>query len=76
MMILCLLLLIVDSIGLHHCLIFINILLQVWHAVISTGPGNFPLNASYKTADSYEFQVFNVLCHLIFGFIIDPSSLL
>ncbi|XP_027330323.1 Fanconi anemia group J protein homolog isoform X2 [Abrus precatorius] len=29
---------------------------QVWPAIISTGPGNCPLNASYKTADGYAFQ--------------------
>ncbi|KAI8549287.1 hypothetical protein RHMOL_Rhmol06G0014000 [Rhododendron molle] len=29
---------------------------QAWAAVISTGPGNFPLNASYKTADGFAFQ--------------------
>ncbi|KAL2538076.1 RAD3-like DNA-binding helicase protein [Forsythia ovata] len=29
---------------------------QVWTAVISNGPGNYPLNASYKTADEYAFQ--------------------
>ncbi|KAK0577247.1 hypothetical protein LWI29_030173 [Acer saccharum] len=29
---------------------------QVWASVISTGPGNYPLNASYKTADGYAFQ--------------------
>ncbi|XP_022638315.1 Fanconi anemia group J protein homolog isoform X2 [Vigna radiata var. radiata] len=29
---------------------------QVWPAVISTGPDNYPLNASYKTADGYAFQ--------------------
>ncbi|XP_031740572.1 Fanconi anemia group J protein homolog isoform X2 [Cucumis sativus] len=29
---------------------------QVWPAVISTGPGNYPLNGSYKTADGYAFQ--------------------
>ncbi|KAK3232012.1 hypothetical protein Dsin_003893 [Dipteronia sinensis] len=29
---------------------------QVWASVISTGPGNYPLNASYKTADVYAFQ--------------------
>lgn len=29
---------------------------QVWPAIISTGPGNYPLNASYKTADVYAFQ--------------------
>ncbi|XP_031254651.1 Fanconi anemia group J protein homolog [Pistacia vera] len=29
---------------------------QVWAGVISTGPGNYPLNASYKTADGYAFQ--------------------
>lgn len=31
--------------------------LQVWPAIISTGPGNYPLNGSYKTADGYAFQV-------------------
>ncbi|XP_072075269.1 uncharacterized protein [Arachis hypogaea] len=34
----------------------IDICTQVWPAVISTGPGNYPLNASYKTADGYAFQ--------------------
>ncbi|KAL5713949.1 DNA helicase [Ranunculus cassubicifolius] len=29
---------------------------QVWAAVIPAGRGNCPLNASYKTADRYEFQ--------------------
>nr|GMC88611.1 Fanconi anemia group J protein homolog [Ipomoea batatas] len=29
---------------------------QLWAAVISRGPSNYPLNASYKTADSYAFQ--------------------
>ncbi|CAH9087086.1 unnamed protein product [Cuscuta europaea] len=29
---------------------------QLWAAVISRGPRNYPLNASYKTADSYAFQ--------------------
>ncbi|RDX73613.1 Fanconi anemia group J protein-like protein, partial [Mucuna pruriens] len=29
---------------------------HVWPAIISTGPGNYPLNASYKTADGYAFQ--------------------
>ncbi|KAH6799841.1 RAD3-like DNA-binding helicase protein [Perilla frutescens var. hirtella] len=29
---------------------------QVWAAAISNGPGNYPLNASYKTADEYAFQ--------------------
>ncbi|KZV58829.1 Fanconi anemia group J protein [Dorcoceras hygrometricum] len=29
---------------------------QVWAAAISHGPGNYPLNASYKTADEYAFQ--------------------
>lgn len=29
---------------------------QVWAAVISAGPDNYPLNASYKMADSYAFQ--------------------
>ena len=32
--------------------------LQVWPAIISSGPGNYPLNGSYKTADGYAFQVF------------------
>ncbi|EOA37435.1 hypothetical protein CARUB_v10011496mg [Capsella rubella] len=30
--------------------------LQVWAGAISKGPGNFPLNASYKTADAHSFQ--------------------
>ncbi|VVA92007.1 unnamed protein product [Arabis nemorensis] len=30
--------------------------LQVWAGAISNGPGNFPLNASYKTADVETFQ--------------------
>ncbi|XP_047329067.1 Fanconi anemia group J protein homolog [Impatiens glandulifera] len=29
---------------------------QIWAAVVSRGPGNYPLNASYKTADGYAFQ--------------------
>ncbi|CAK9178304.1 unnamed protein product [Ilex paraguariensis] len=29
---------------------------QLWAAVISSGHGNYPLNASYKTADGYAFQ--------------------
>ncbi|PNY05673.1 fanconi anemia group J protein [Trifolium pratense] len=29
---------------------------QVLPAIIPTGPGNIPLNASYKTADGYAFQ--------------------
>ncbi|OVA09158.1 ATP-dependent helicase [Macleaya cordata] len=29
---------------------------QLLAAVVSTGPGNYPLNASYKTADGYAFQ--------------------
>ncbi|RYR73824.1 hypothetical protein Ahy_A02g008339 [Arachis hypogaea] len=28
----------------------------LWPTVISTGPGNYPLNASYKAADGYAFQ--------------------
>nr|XP_025694443.1 ATP-dependent DNA helicase DDX11 isoform X2 [Arachis hypogaea] len=28
----------------------------VWPSVISTGPGNYPLNESYKAADGYAFQ--------------------
>ncbi|XAR61530.1 RNA helicase [Bertholletia excelsa] len=34
----------------------INVDSQLWAAVISTGPGNYPLNASYKTMDGYAFQ--------------------
>ncbi|XP_022543050.2 Fanconi anemia group J protein homolog [Brassica napus] len=34
----------------------IDIDLQVWAGAISNGPGNYPLNGSYKTADSYSFQ--------------------
>ncbi|WCJ44724.1 hypothetical protein M5689_025378 [Euphorbia peplus] len=34
----------------------IDIESQVWASVISTGPDNYPLNASYKTADEYAFQ--------------------
>ncbi|GLT58833.1 hypothetical protein SLA2020_316950 [Shorea laevis] len=34
----------------------IDVEAQMWTAVISNGPGNYPLNASYKTADAYEFQ--------------------
>ncbi|KAM7513981.1 hypothetical protein LguiA_003564 [Lonicera macranthoides] len=29
---------------------------QLWTAVISSGPDNYPLNASYRTADAYAFQ--------------------
>ncbi|KAK6778979.1 hypothetical protein RDI58_025697 [Solanum bulbocastanum] len=29
---------------------------QLWAAVIPRGPRNYPLNASFKTADSYAFQ--------------------
>ncbi|CDY65898.1 BnaCnng49030D [Brassica napus] len=29
---------------------------HVWAGAISNGPGNYPLNGSYKTADSYSFQ--------------------
>ncbi|KAL3617725.1 hypothetical protein CASFOL_038046 [Castilleja foliolosa] len=29
---------------------------QVWVAAIANGPGRYPLNASYKTADEYAFQ--------------------
>lgn len=42
-----------------------NLSLQVWPAIISTGAGNYPLNASYKTADAYEFQV---LLHVVIDF--------
>ncbi|CAK9325115.1 unnamed protein product [Citrullus colocynthis] len=34
----------------------IDVEAQVWPAIISTGPGNYPLNGSYKTADGYAFQ--------------------
>ncbi|XP_057517001.1 uncharacterized protein LOC130798140 isoform X2 [Amaranthus tricolor] len=34
----------------------IDIESQVWASVISMGPRNYPLNASYKTADVYAFQ--------------------
>ncbi|KAH9693914.1 Helicase ATP-binding domain-containing protein [Citrus sinensis] len=34
----------------------IDVDLQVLTSVISTGPDNYPLNASYKTADGYAFQ--------------------
>ncbi|KAL9306814.1 putative hydrolase [Arabidopsis thaliana] len=30
--------------------------MQVWAGAISNGPSNYPLNASYKTADAYSFQ--------------------
>ncbi|KAJ7957983.1 Fanconi anemia group J protein-like protein [Quillaja saponaria] len=29
---------------------------QVWPAIISTSPSDYPLNASFKTADGYAFQ--------------------
>ncbi|KAI3949714.1 hypothetical protein MKX01_040931 [Papaver californicum] len=29
---------------------------QLWTAVVSTGPGNYPSNASYKAADAFAFQ--------------------
>ncbi|KAK7283806.1 hypothetical protein RIF29_13552 [Crotalaria pallida] len=34
----------------------IDVISQAWSAVVSSGPGNYPLNASYKTADVYAFQ--------------------
>ncbi|KAL1219740.1 Regulator of telomere elongation helicase 1 [Cardamine amara subsp. amara] len=34
----------------------IDVNLQVWAGAISNGPGNNPLNGSYKTADTYSFQ--------------------
>lgn len=40
---------------------FFSHLPQVWASVISNGPGNYPLNASYKTADGYNFQVLQQL---------------
>ncbi|AAF80633.1 F2D10.24 [Arabidopsis thaliana] len=30
--------------------------MQVWAGAISTVPGNYPLNASYRTAEAYAFQ--------------------
>lgn len=42
---------------------FINLLHKVWAAVISTGPDNYPLNASYRTADEFAFQVPYLLYH-------------
>jgi len=35
----------------------LTILFQVWAGAISTVPGNYPLNASYRTAEAYAFQV-------------------
>ncbi|XP_074295704.1 regulator of telomere elongation helicase 1 homolog isoform X2 [Silene latifolia] len=29
---------------------------QVWASVISTGPRDYPFNASYRTADVFAFQ--------------------
>ncbi|XWS24611.1 hypothetical protein CRYUN_Cryun28dG0117900 [Craigia yunnanensis] len=34
----------------------IDVKSQVWSAIISHGPGNYQLDASYKTADQYAFQ--------------------
>ncbi|VVA92008.1 unnamed protein product [Arabis nemorensis] len=34
----------------------IDVNLQVWAGAISNGSGNYPLNGSYKTADTYSFQ--------------------
>ncbi|XP_031391340.1 Fanconi anemia group J protein isoform X2 [Punica granatum] len=34
----------------------IDVKSQVWAGIISTGPGNYSLNSSYKTADGYAFQ--------------------
>ncbi|XP_007018074.2 PREDICTED: Fanconi anemia group J protein isoform X1 [Theobroma cacao] len=34
----------------------IDVKSQVWSAIISHGPGNYRLDASYKTADTYAFQ--------------------
>ncbi|XWS14360.1 hypothetical protein CRYUN_Cryun35bG0002700 [Craigia yunnanensis] len=34
----------------------IDVKSQVWSAIISHGPGNYRLDASYKTADQYAFQ--------------------
>ncbi|KAF9589216.1 hypothetical protein IFM89_020531 [Coptis chinensis] len=42
----------------------IDVKSQLWASVISTGPGNQPLNASYKTADAYDFQE---ICKIVPG---------
>ncbi|KAK4753383.1 hypothetical protein SAY87_022181 [Trapa incisa] len=34
----------------------INVKSQVWGGIVCTGPENYPLNSSYKTADGYAFQ--------------------
>ncbi|CAH1452199.1 unnamed protein product [Lactuca virosa] len=34
----------------------INVESQLWAGVIHSGPGNYPLNASYKTCEGYGFQ--------------------
>ncbi|KFK44187.1 hypothetical protein AALP_AA1G226000 [Arabis alpina] len=34
----------------------IDVNLQVWAGAISNGSGNYPLNGSYKTADTFSFQ--------------------
>lgn len=38
---------------------------QVWAAAVSTGPDNISLNASYKNADGYAFQVLALRKNLI-----------
>jgi len=38
-------------------MLMIFFFLQVWAAAVSTGPDNISLNASYKNADGYDFQV-------------------
>jgi len=40
-------------------------LFQVWAGAISNGPSNYPLNASYKTADAYSFQVPVIFSHWV-----------
>lgn len=34
-----------------------HFMLQLWAGVIHSGPDNYPLNGSYKTSESYGFQV-------------------
>ncbi|GKG30095.1 hypothetical protein Tco_0419993, partial [Tanacetum coccineum] len=35
----------------------INVDSQLWAGVIHSGPNHYPLNASYKTSESFDFQV-------------------
>lgn len=50
----------------YYCSYGPSTVLQVLTSVISTGPDNYPLNASYKTADGYAFQVSSAFCHIDF----------